>query len=329
MSPGDLATVLDKLPTASDPNVLVGFETSDDGAVYRLTDDLAVVQSIDVLTPVVDDPTDFGRIAAANSVSDLYAMGAEPKFALSFAGFPKSVLPLEVLQKILAGGTAVAHEAGMVVIGGHTIDDPEPKYGLAVTGTVHPDHIVTNRAGQADDILVLTKPLGSGVITTANKRGKATAEELAEAVEMMATLNAGAARAMRAVGARCATDVTGFGLLGHLHEMAHGSGLEATLTRSAIPILESARRLVVECGVPGGSRRNLAHLESHLDWQDSSNESDQLLLADAQTSGGLLIAVPAEQKDALLAALANEKTPTAAVIGHLYSGHSGRIVIRK
>jgi len=308
--------------------VLVGFETSDDGAVYRLSDDLAVVQSIDVLTPVVDNPTDFGRIAAANSVSDLYAMGAEPKFALSFAGFPKSVLPLDVLQKILAGGTAVAHEAGMVVIGGHTIDDPEPKYGLAVTGTVHPDRIVTNRAGEAGDILILTKPLGSGVITTANKRGKATSDELAEAVEMMATLNAGAARAMQSVHAKCATDVTGFGLLGHLHEMANGSGLMAELSYSSIPILEAARRLVIECGVPGGSRRNLSHLQPHLTWQNNFHENDQLLLADAQTSGGLLIAVKPEAKDALLTQLTQENTPVAAVVGRLVTGPAGHITIQ-
>ena len=308
--------------------MLVGFETSDDGAVYRLSDDLAVVQSIDVLTPVVDNPTDFGRIAAANSVSDLYAMGAEPKFALSFAGFPKSVLPLDVLQKILAGGTAVAHEAGMVVIGGHTIDDPEPKYGLAVTGTVHPDRIVTNRAGEAGDILILTKPLGSGVITTANKRGKATSDELAEAVEMMATLNAGAARAMQSVHAKCATDVTGFGLLGHLHEMANGSGLMAELSYSSIPILEAARRLVIECGVPGGSRRNLSHLQPHLTWQNNFHENDQLLLADAQTSGGLLIAVKPEAKDALLTQLTQENTPVAAVVGRLVTGPAGHITIQ-
>ncbi len=307
---------------------MVGFETSDDGAVYRLSDDLAVVQSIDVLTPVVDNPTDFGRIAAANSVSDLYAMGADPKFALSFAGFPKSVLPLDVLQKILAGGTAVAHEAGVVVIGGHTIDDPEPKYGLAVTGTVHPDRIVTNRAGEAGDVLILTKPLGSGVITTANKRGKTTGDELAEAVEMMATLNAGAARAMQSVHAKCATDVTGFGLLGHLHEMAKGSGLMAELSYASIPILEAARRLVVECGVPGGSRRNLSHLQPHLTWQNNLDENDRLLLADAQTSGGLLIAIKPEQKDALLDRLNQENTPVAAVIGQLVSGPAGHITVQ-
>ena len=307
---------------------MVGFETSDDGVVYRLSDDLAVVQSIDVLTPVVDNPTDFGRIAAANSVSDLYAMGADPKFALSFAGFPKSVLPLDVLQKILAGGTAVAHEAGVVVIGGHTIDDPEPKYGLAVTGTVHPDRIVTNRAGEAGDVLILTKPLGSGVITTANKRGKTTGDELAEAVEMMATLNAGAARAMQSVHAKCATDVTGFGLLGHLHEMAKGSGLMAELSYASIPILEAARRLVVECGVPGGSRRNLSHLQPHLTWQNNLDENDRLLLADAQTSGGLLIAIKPEQKDALLDRLNQENTPVAAVIGQLVSGPAGHITVQ-
>lgn len=309
--------------------MLVGFETSDDGAVYRVNDDVAIVQSLDVLTPVVDDPTDFGRIAAANSVSDLYAMGAQPRFALSFAGFPKDILPLTVLESIFAGGAAVAREAGMAVIGGHTIDDPEPKYGLAVTGFVHPDEIVTNRAGSPGDVLVLTKPIGSGVVTTANKRDLATAAELAEIVSIMATLNAGAARAMAAVGVCCATDVTGFGLLGHLHELAAGSGVQANLMYSAVPILASARRLAADGIFPGGTRRNLAYVDEHVEWSADVDDEAQLLLADAQTSGGLLMAVDPTRLDDLLGHLISEGTPCASVVGSLCEGPAGTIVVNE
>ena len=321
--------MLANLPTVSDANVLVGFEGSDDGAVYRLSDDLAVVQSLDVLTPVVDDPYDFGRIAAANSVSDLYAMGATPKFALSFVGFPRNQLPLEVLHQILKGGTEKAEEAGMPIIGGHTIDDVEPKYGLAVTGTVHPDQVVTNSAGNPGDVLVLTKPLGSGVVTTANKRGKVTSHELAEAVEMMATLNASAATAMKQVGAKCATDVTGFGLLGHLRELALGSGTAARIDFAQVPVLESALRLSSENTFPGGSRRNLEHLKDSLSLHSSVSETEALLLADAQTSGGLLIAVRADNLEKLLDALTIHGVTTRAVIGELVAGVSGTINVEK
>ncbi len=318
---------MDTLPQVADPNVLVGFETADDGAVYRLTDDLAVVQSLDVLTPVVDDPFDFGRIAAANSVSDIYAMGGVPRFALSFAGFPRSKLPMSVLAQICAGGAAVAAEAGIPIIGGHTIDDPEPKFGLAVTGTIHPDRVVTNANGQAGDVLVLTKPIGVGVLTTANKRGKGNTEDLKAVVEVMASLNAGAARAMTSVGARCATDVTGFGLAGHLHEVAAGSGLTAVLDFAAVPVLEGALVHAAADVFPGGSRRNLLYLQPNLDI-GARSEADALLLADAQTSGGLLIAIKENRLSELLAALEREGVPTRAVIGRLEAGESGKIVVR-
>ncbi len=318
---------MDTLPTVADPAVLVGFETSDDGAVYRLTDDLAVVQTLDVLTPVVDDPYDFGRIAAANSISDIYAMGAAPRFALSFIGFPTDKLPMTVLQQISAGGAATAAEAGIPIIGGHTIDDPEPKYGLCVTGTVHPNRVVTNSAGRPGDVLVLTKPLGIGVLTTASKRGKGRPAELAAAVDVMAALNAGASRAAASIGARCATDVTGFGLLGHLHEIAAGSGLQAVVDSAAVPYLDGAQRHAAADVFPGGSRRNLAHIRGRVD-AGEADESTLLLLADAQTSGGLLIAAPEERVSELLAALRAEGVGTRAVVGRLESGPAGRIVVR-
>ena len=327
MSPGDLAELLGTLPNVTDPAVLVGFDTSDDGAVYRLTEDTAVVQSLDVLTPVVDDPYDFGRIAASNSLSDIYAMGAEPRFALSFAGFPRSVLPMSVLRAITAGASAIAKEAGIPIIGGHTIDDPEPKFGLAVTGIVHPERVVRNSAGRPGDQLVLTKPLGSGVLTTANKRGALSKESLAEIVTSMATLNAAAARAMSAVGAVCATDVTGFGLLGHLHEMAAGSNLGARLSVGAVPVFTEARRLAEAGFFPGGSRRNLSYLEGNIDSGDSTSEVDRLILADAQTSGGLLIAIAPERVDALFGALQTHGVAGSAVIGSLCTEHPGRIVL--
>ena len=309
---------------------MVGFETADDAAVYRLTDDLAVVQSIDVLTPVVDDPYDYGRIAAANAVSDLHAMGATPRFALSFVGFPKGTLPLDILRRILEGAVSVATAENMPIVGGHTIDDKEPKFGLAVTGTIHPDHVTTNSAGRAGDLLVLTKPLGSGVVTTANKRGIATAEEVAEVVEVMASSNGPASRAMVAAGARCVTDVTGFGLLGHLYEMAAGSGLVAEIDFDRVPILESARRYGGEQGIyPGGSRRNLSYLGDHLDIGPGIRGNEALLLADAQTSGGLLIAIAPDRYDLLLAKLAEQGVSTIATIGRLRAGPGGRIEVRR
>lgn len=319
---------MDSIPSANDPNILVGFETADDGAVYRLSDDLALVQSLDVLTPVVDDPYDYGRIAAANSVSDIYAMGGVPRFALSFAAFPKGIVPMDVLARIIEGAARVAIAEGMPIIGGHTIDDKEPKFGLCVTGIVHPDRIVTNAAGADGDLLVLTKPLGSGVITTAAKRGLAPAETVARAVEMMATTNAAGARAMAATGVRCATDVTGFGLLGHLHEVAEGSQLAAELYLDAIPILEGARALADADLFPGGSRRNLAWLGDAVTLDAGVTGTDALILADAQTSGGLLIAIAEARLEELLAALEGEGVGVRAVVGRLGTGAPGAIHVR-
>ena len=302
--------------------------THDDAAVYRLTPETALVQTVDFFTPVVDDPRAFGAIAAANAISDIYAMGAEPKFALNVAGFPKD-FPMEILAEILLGGAGKAAEAGVVVVGGHTIDDPEPKYGLAVTGFVHPDRLVTKHALRPGDRLVLTKPLGTGVVGTAIKRGDPSPQAVEEAVRVMSTLNRAAARIMREHGIRAATDVTGFGLLGHLAEMLDGAGLAAGIRADAVPVMTEARRLV-GMDVPAGTRANLARLRPRLSVSGGVSEDLLLLLADAQTSGGLLMGVPEEKLERLTADLAADpEVPAAAVIGSVEAGPAaGTIRIR-
>lgn len=304
--------------------MLVGFATSDDAAVYRLDDATAIVGTVDVFTPIVDDAYDFGRIAAANSLSDVYAMGARPLFALSFIGFPTKTLPLEVMAEILRGGAAKVAEAGIAVIGGHSIDDPEPKYGLSVVGLVHPDRVVMNSTARAGDALVLTKPLGTGVISQAIKKGTVAADEVAGAVETMAALNRAAAEAMIEVGPSAATDVTGFGFLGHLHELAHASAVAARIRAAAIPVLPGARRLAEQGVVPGGSKRNAAFCAAFVGWADAVDAATRVLLTDAQTSGGLLIAVPGARLPALERALA-ARGVLAAVVGEIVAGRAGQI----
>jgi selenium donor protein len=312
--------VLRHIPQSSDPRALVGVGTRDDAAVYRLTDELAIVATVDYITPVVDDPYAFGQIAASNALSDVFAMGGEALFALNVANFPRDGLPLEQLGEIIRGGVDKAAEAGVAVLGGHTVDDPEIKYGMTAIGVVHPDNIVRNVGGQAGDKLVLTKPIGTGVITTAIKVGAATEEQRAAAVRSMSMLNLGAARAMLAIGVHAATDVTGFGLLGHLSEMLTGSSLDAVLQANEIPLLPGARSLADEGAIPGGSRRNLEALQAVIHWDSRLTELDQLIFCDAQTSGGMLMAVPASLLDALLTELQREDVIVAAVIGELREG---------
>ena len=247
----------------NDANVLVGFETGDDAAVYRLSDELALVQTLDFFPPIVDDPFDYGAIAAANALSDVYAMGGRPISALNVAAFPRD-LPLKIFASVLAGGMEKATEAGCSIVGGHTVDDREPKYGLAVTGLVEPGKHVSNAAAQAGDCLVLTKAIGTGVITTAHKNDMADPDSLAEAVKSMKTLNRGASEAMTSAGANAATDVTGFGLLGHLHSMMKASGTAARVSRSAIPVLPGVLDLLEKDVAPGGTHRNIESLEGHL-----------------------------------------------------------------
>jgi selenide, water dikinase len=319
--------VLGALPLPIDPNLLVGFSTSDDAAIYRLTDELALALTIDVFTPVVDDPFMFGAIAAANSLSDVYAMGAKPVAMLSFVGFPRGTLPWDVLQQMLLGGSTKAREAGVDVVGGHTVDDPEPKCGYAVIGVVHPERAITNAGGKAGDLLILTKPIGSGVLSTAIKRGLLGAEATDQVVEVMATLNRAAAEAMVAVGVNACTDISGFGLLGHLHEMAAGSGLAASLDASAIPILPGVLDLIEQDVVPGGSRTNETFLESCVRWGPGVDPRVRVALADSQTSGGLLMAVPSGKAAELTAALQAAGVRWIATIGRLEAGEAGTIQV--
>ena len=313
-----LAQVLRDLPAPGDPNVLVGTATSDDAGVYRLSDDLALVQTVDFFTPIVDDPETFGRIAAANSLSDIYAMGATPLFAVAVDAFPESGLPLSVLHAMLRGGVEKAREAGINIIGGHTVKDPEPKYGLAVTGKVHPQRVVRNSTGEAGDMLVLTKPLGTGILTTARRRDVIEEAELEEVIASMQTLNRAAADARLAVGVHAATDVTGFGLMGHLNEMTRGSGRGALVDAAAVPLFDMAVDLAERDCAPSGTKANLAlALRSGVRFAESIPTSLRLVLCDAQTSGGLLIAVSEERAEALLDALAAGGVAEAAVIGSL------------
>ena len=320
----ELTQVLRHLLPVDDPNALVGPETGDDAAVYRIAGDRALVVTADFFTPIVDDPYDFGRIAATNALSDIYAMGATPLFALNLVGFPRKLLGEGILEEIVRGGSVVAREAGIPVLGGHSIDDAEPKYGMVAVGEVHPERMVTVTGARAGDVLVLTKPIGSGVIATGIKAGVATAEVVAEATAIMCTLNAGASSAMIAAGANAATDVTGFGLLGHLRNLLRGSGLAARLRAGAVPLMTGAIALAVDGHVPGGTRRNRTDLADSVSFADEVDDVTRTLLADAQTSGGLLICVPADRVDALVADLAGV-APVAAVIGEVVTGEAGSI----
>lgn len=307
-------------------NILVGMEHPDDAAVYLVNPELAIVQTVDFFTPVVDDPYLFGQIAAANALSDIWAMGADPLFALNIVAFPTGKLPLSALIEILRGGADKCAEAGVSILGGHSIDDPEPKYGLAVTGLVHPHRVITKSRAQPGDTLILTKPVGTGIITTGIKRGCAPAPAVERAIVVMRTLNKGAADVMRSVGGvHACTDVTGFGLLGHLHEMLRNSGVGATVQAAGIPVIPGTRELAGEGVVPGGSRRNLEYLAPHVTWDPSLPETSRLVLCDANTSGGLLMAVEPARAGAMLNALHAAGVPDAARIGEITAGPAGRL----
>lgn len=317
MDAGVLAHVLRDLPPILDPNVLVGTNTADDAGVYRLTDEIALVQTVDFFTPIVDDPRWYGRIAAANALSDVYAMGARPLTALAIAAFPEAMAH-ETMAAILAGGAEKAREAGIEVIGGHTVKDDEPKYGLCVTGIVHPERVVRNDRAHASDRLVLTKPLGTGVLTTARRSDTIDDDELEPAVLAMAALNRAAGEAMVAAGAHAATDVTGFGLIGHLREMT-GVRLGARIDASAVGLLPGALRLARAGVAPGGSHTNLQNaLEAGVRFAEEVEEALRLLLCDAQTSGGLLVALAPGSVAGFIAAL-REAGVDAREIGTLVS----------
>ena len=295
--------------------MLVDAATRDDAAVYRLAPDRALVATLDFFTPIVDDPASWGAIAAANALSDVYAMGGRPLFALSVVGWPRERLPFDILGEVLGGAAKIVGRAGCPILGGHSIDDPEPKFGLVVLGEVHPDRMITNATARPGDRLVLTKPLGTGILTTALKRDLLSEPELADAVRIMTTLNDGAARAALAAGVRCGTDVTGFGLLGHLRNILSASGVGARIDFGRLPLFPRALELAAAGAVPGGTRRN--HEAAQAQWDAGLSEAERLLTVDAQTSGGLLLAVVPSRLDQLLQGLGQEATPAAAVIGEV------------
>ncbi len=314
----ELAHVLRHVPTEShDPAVLVGLAAPDDSAVYRLSEGQAIVQSVDFFTPIVDDPYEWGRITAANALSDIYAMGARPFLALNLVGWPRS-LDLELLGRVLKGASEICRSAGVAVLGGHSVDDPEPKYGLAVTGTVHPERIVRKTGARPGSKLVLTKPLGSGIISSAIKEQRARPEWVSEAVEVMASLNGPAAEAMIEVGVDAATDVTGFGLMGHLLQMLNDE-VGAEIDGASLPLLPGAVDLATAGVFPGGSSRNEEATRERVDAPDLE-AGLRAVLFDAQTSGGLLMSVPEERASSLVDSLKERGVATAAVIGDVVEG---------
>jgi selenide,water dikinase len=301
---------------ASAPELVVGNETLDDAAVWRVSDDLAVVTTIDFFTPLVDDPYTFGRIAATNAISDIYAMGATPAFALNVVAFPKT-LSMDILGEILRGGGQVAADAGIPVAGGHSIDDAEPKYGMAVTGLSRPDDVWRNSGGQAGDVLVLSKAIGTGIVTTAIKNGDPAPEIVDAAVASMTTLNRDAAAQLRAHAPHAVTDVTGFGLVGHARELAAGAGLSASIQYDRVPLLPEVRQLVVDGYVPGGTKTNLELAAAYATFDGWLDETDRLLACDAQTSGGLLAALPRDAAEAL----------GWPIVGELGDGEPGTVLV--
>jgi len=318
IGPADLAPILAGLPLSDDPAVLVGPRTADDAGVYRLRDDLALIHTADFFTPIVDDPYAFGRIAATNALSDVYAMGGEPVTALNLVAFSLEELGSDVLREILRGGADAAQAAGVAVVGGHSIDDREPKYGMAVTGVAHPDALLTNAGGRAGDALVLTKPVGAGAITTAVKRGAAGPDAEVAAIAVMSELNAASAGAAQAAGAHAVTDVTGFGLLGHLHELTEASGVAAEVDAGAVPAIPGALELLDSAdAVSGGSRRNREWAETFATFDGAVPEARRRLVCDAMTSGGLLVAVEREREGEL----------DGPIIGRLIAGEPGRIAV--
>lgn len=321
MGPGDLSKALAPLVPSEDPRLIVGRETFDDAGIFRLSDDLALVQTVDFFAPIVDDPFTFGRVAAANALSDVYAMGGEPLTALNIVGFPIKKLPVEVLTEILRGGQTVVQEAGAVIVGGHTIEDEELKYGLSVTGRVDPRRILTNAGARVGDRLLLTKPIGTGLISTAFKkwRGKMPAEVETRMVDLMTTLNRDAARAAVALGLSCATDITGFGLLGHVSHVARASHVGIRITVDRVPVLDGAGQAFERGARTAGGERNAEYLKPLVDWGVGRTAFEKALLVDPQTSGGLLVAAAPDIADEYV-----QRVPGATEIGVVVAG-DGRI----
>ena len=301
------------------PENTIGFESSEDCAVFPLDEDHFLIQSVDFFTPIVDDPYTFGQIAAANSLSDFYAMGGMPLHALNIAEFPSDDLPLDILTKIMQGGLEVTKQANIPILGGHTIKDPVPKYGLVVTGRVEKENLTLNSTAKADDVLILTKPLGSGIIATAIKKDKAPKSIMEEAINVMTNLNSGAAKAMNAVGVNACTDITGYGLLGHLLELCQGSKISATIEFNEIPLMQGVFELAQKGFIPGGTKRNLDHVTPNVNFSKNISQEQKYLLADAQTSGGLLISVSKDKAEDLQNLLMENQCLSSSVIGQVYN----------
>jgi selenide, water dikinase len=327
--PDYLFSLLSTLPTITDPNVIVGHATADDAAVYRISDDLALILTTDFFTPIVDRPYDFGAVAAANALSDVYAMAGVPLAALSLVGFPNGALPREVLAEILRGAIDKANEAGIAIVGGHTIQTEEPIFGLAVVGRVDPRAVITNAGARVGDALVLSKPLGLGIITTAAKQGKDERGAIAEAIAVMSQLNRDASGVFARAGAHALTDVTGFGLLGHLRNLVAASGVTASIANDRVPMLAAAQEYVRQGIAPGGTHANRRFLSSSVSYDSDIAEYEQLLLCDAQTSGGLLGAVPVDRAESVVGELRSLGATSAAVIGSIVAGEPGRIHVRR
>ena len=322
----ELARALHGLPAPTDPNVLVGISTNDDAGVYRLSDELAMVQTVDFFTPIVDDPYDFGRIAAANAISDVYAMGGKPLTALNIAAFPVETLGTEILSAILAGGAAVAATAGVSIVGGHTIKSDEPKYGMAVTGTIHPDRVVTNRGARPGDTLLLTKTVGTGILTTAHKRELIDDRALGPAIASMTRLNDRASVAMLAHGVHGATDVTGYGVVGHAGEMARAAGVALAIDARKVPLFDGVLELIGRDVIPGGTRANLDDHAAFVHYADDVPHAFRVAMSDAQTSGGLLIAISREGAERILEDL--HDLGTVAIVGEVLEGPAGAVLVR-
>lgn len=318
-----MSQVLRHLPKIEDKNLLVGLDTSDDAAVYYLNEETALVQTVDFFTPIVDEPYIFGQIAAANALSDIYAMGGKPLTALNIVGFPTCSLPLTVLEEILRGGAEKVIEAGAVIAGGHTIQDDEPKYGLSILGTVHPQRIITNGGAQVGDGLILTKPLGTGIIATATKGGLVSEEAREKAIQSMITLNKRAAELMQEFKAHSCTDITGFGFLGHAWEMAKASEVILEITMAQVPVLPGTREYANMGLVPAGAYQNKEYLRGKVEFSEQIDQVQQDLLFDPQTSGGLLISLPSENIQKFLTAY-----PEGVLIGKVLEKSSGMIKVK-
>jgi len=328
LRPQDLEEILQKMPGPVDPNVLVGHNTSDDAAVYRLSEEMALVQTVDFFTPVIDDPYQFGAIAAANSLSDIYAMGAKPLFALNIVAFPAKRLPMTVLEQILSGGRDKVKEAGIEIIGGHTIEDNEPKYGLVVSGIVNPEKIWLNSNAQPGDVIILTKPVGTGILSTALKRGLLNTANEENLFTVMSGLNKTASQVASNFRVNACTDVTGFGLTGHLKEMTQTSKVNAEIFVEKIPVIDQVKDFASANIIPGGTENNMKFVEDSIEWDKNVSLSNRYILCDAQTSGGLLLAIPPADAENYIIELHNTGNEDAAIIGRFTEKGYGKIFVK-